>query len=66
MSPEKPQAFVLMPFTEELTALYKTAIQPELEVLGYEVHRADDLATNKASFAISSRASRLRRWWSLT
>ena len=33
-----------MPFTAELTALYETAIKPELERLGYDVRRADDLS----------------------
>ena len=49
MSPgEKPRAFVLMPFTDELTAIYRTAVRPLLESVGYEVRRADDLGNQQS------------------
>jgi hypothetical protein len=37
----KSKAFVLMPFDTEFTAIYEQLIKPSLEVVGYEVARAD-------------------------
>lgn len=36
-------AFILMPFTDSLTKIYKNYIKPTLESLGYVVKRADDM-----------------------
>src|SRR5882672_10813563 len=47
-STDKPRVFILMPFSEELTAIYESALRPMLNELGYEVHRADDLRTHQS------------------
>ena len=38
-----PSAFVLMPFSDEMTEVYDGLIRPALEEAGYDVIRADDL-----------------------
>lgn len=40
--------FVLMPFTDRLTEIYKSIIQPTIEDIGFACRRADDYKTNKA------------------
>jgi len=37
-----------MPFEDELTAVYERGIKPVLELIGYDVHRADDLGTHQS------------------
>ena len=41
-------AFVLMPFTAPLTAIYSTFIRPTVEAAGLVCRRADDIKSNKA------------------
>lgn len=40
--------FVLMPFNDELNAVYNTIIKPTVESMGLVCHRADEYKTNKA------------------
>lgn len=40
--------FILMPFKDELNAVYDTIIKPTVESLGLVCHRADEYKTNKA------------------
>lgn len=42
----RPQAFVVMQFTDEYTALYREVIQPVCSHFGYEVIRGDNVYTN--------------------
>ena len=42
----RPQAFVVMQFTEEYTALYKEVIEPVCTDFGYQVIRGDNVYTN--------------------
>lgn len=46
VSPRRPQAFVVMQFTEEYNQLYREVIQPLCAEFGYEVIRADNIYTN--------------------
>lgn len=41
-------AFVLMPFSEELTTVYSSIVKPTVEEMGLVCRRADDFKTNKA------------------
>ncbi len=41
-------AFVLMPFSQELTRIYDSIIKPTVETTGLVCRRADDFKTNKA------------------
>jgi hypothetical protein len=40
--------FILMPFKDELNAVYNTIIKPTVELMGLVCHRADEYKTNKA------------------
>ncbi|MCL4682983.1 MAG: hypothetical protein KJZ92_17175 [Rhodocyclaceae bacterium] len=42
----RPQAFVVMQFTEEYTALYKDVIEPVCTDFGFQVIRGDNVYTN--------------------
>jgi len=41
------KVFVIMPFDDELTAVYKRFLKPTLEQAGFEVHRADDIRNQR-------------------
>ena len=43
---QRPQAFVVMQFTEEFDTLYREVIKPTCESFGYECIRADDVYKN--------------------
>jgi hypothetical protein len=45
---DKQLVFVLMPFDDELTTIYKTIIKPAVESMGMVCRRADDYKTNRA------------------
>jgi hypothetical protein len=46
MREQRPQAFVVMQFTDEFNALYREVIKPACELFGYECIRADDIYRN--------------------
>lgn len=46
VSEHRPQAFVVMQFTDEFNALYREVIKPTCEAFGYETIRADDVYKN--------------------
>src|SRR5437016_460920 len=45
---DKPRVFVLMPFADELTAIYESGLLPMLSDLGYQVDRGDDLGDHQS------------------
>lgn len=47
MSDDRPTAFVLMPFDNELDAVYSEFIRSVLQEVGYKVVRADDLVSQQ-------------------
>jgi hypothetical protein len=47
-SEDEHLVFILMPFKDELNAVYNTIIKPTVESMGLACHRADDYKTNKA------------------
>lgn len=47
-SEDEHLVFILMPFKDELNAVYNTIIKPTVESMGLVCHRADDYKTNKA------------------
>jgi hypothetical protein len=46
VQPVRPQAFVVMQFTDEYTTLFKEVIEPVCGDFGYEVVRGDNVYTN--------------------
>ena len=40
-------AFVIMPFSDDLLAIYQSFVKPTLESLGFEVQRADDIENQR-------------------
>lgn len=46
ISEQRPQAFVVMQFTEEFNALFREVIKPTCEAFGYECIRGDDIYRN--------------------
>ena len=46
--PEESNAFVIMPFDEDFDSVYTHFIRPVLEAAGYQVERADDIASQQS------------------